>query len=138
MLPHLCIQNPEFRNKFAKSVIIDIVSYRRYGHNEGDEPRFTQPKMYKTVDQKDKLFFVYGQSLIESGVCTQKEFETKINDFKDVLESELAGLDYKEVLLLRTFGSYIKQICFNYSPAKNLSCAQLKFFDNYLEKDNNQ
>ena len=57
----------EFRQKFAKDVIIDHVSYRKYGHNEGDEPRFTQPVMYKLVDKKRPVREMYADALVNGG-----------------------------------------------------------------------
>jgi 2-oxoglutarate dehydrogenase E1 component len=63
----------EFRQKFGKDVVIDMLCYRRYGHNEGDEPRFTQPLMYKLIDQKPTVREVYVKKLVESGQITQEQ-----------------------------------------------------------------
>ena len=61
----------EFRQRFGRDVIIDLYCYRKYGHNEGDEPRFTQPKMYEAVDAKRSVRQVYVDRLKESGKLTQ-------------------------------------------------------------------
>ncbi|HVH45295.1 MAG TPA: 2-oxoglutarate dehydrogenase E1 component [Labilithrix sp.] len=63
----------EFRQRFGKDVVIDMLCYRRYGHNEGDEPRFTQPVMYKLIDQKPTVREVYVKKLVESGQITQEQ-----------------------------------------------------------------
>jgi 2-oxoglutarate dehydrogenase E1 component len=63
----------EFRQRFGKDVVVDMLCYRRYGHNEGDEPRFTQPLMYKLIDAKPTVREVYVKKLVESGQITQQE-----------------------------------------------------------------
>jgi len=60
----------EFRQRFGKDVVIDMLCYRRYGHNEGDEPRFTQPVMYQLIDQKPTVRQVYVDKLARSGQIT--------------------------------------------------------------------
>ena len=62
----------EFRQKFKKDVVIDMFCYRRHGHNEGDEPAFTQPLMYKQIKQRrNNGCQQYGQKLIAEGVLTE-------------------------------------------------------------------
>ncbi len=63
----------EFRKRFGKDVVIDMLCYRKYGHNEGDEPRFTQPVMYQLVDQKPTVREVYVNKLVETGQLTRLE-----------------------------------------------------------------
>jgi 2-oxoglutarate dehydrogenase E1 component len=63
----------EFRQKFGSDVVIDMVCYRKYGHNEGDEPAFTQPKMYELIRKHPSPRAVYAQSLIQQGRATQEE-----------------------------------------------------------------
>jgi 2-oxoglutarate dehydrogenase E1 component len=60
----------EYRQKFHTDVVIDLVCYRRYGHNEGDEPRFTQPRMYALVDQKPTSRAIYAKELVTQGRLT--------------------------------------------------------------------
>ncbi|MCL2725672.1 MAG: 2-oxoglutarate dehydrogenase E1 component [Polyangiaceae bacterium] len=62
----------EFRQRFGKDVVIDMLCYRKYGHNEGDEPRFTQPVMYQLIDKKPTVREVYVRKLIESGQITRE------------------------------------------------------------------
>lgn len=72
----------DYRMTFGKDVVIDVVCYRRYGHNEGDEPYFTQPKMYQRIRERDPLFKMYGNTLIASGIIENAEteqIETRIN-----------------------------------------------------------
>ena len=63
----------EYRQRFGKDVLIDLYCYRRYGHNEGDEPRFTQPAMYGTIDQKRTVRQVYVERLVAMGQITEAE-----------------------------------------------------------------
>jgi 2-oxoglutarate dehydrogenase E1 component len=63
----------EFRQRFGKDVVIDMLCYRRYGHNEGDEPRFTQPVMYQLIDAKPTVREVYVRKLVETGQITQEQ-----------------------------------------------------------------
>ena len=65
----------EFRQKFHKPVVIDMFCYRRFGHNETDEPAFTQPLMYKRIAQQATVVPLYGKRLIEDGVISEAEFD---------------------------------------------------------------
>ena len=86
----------EFRQKFACDVVLDIISYRRYGHNEGDEPAFTQPVMYKTIGSHDSISKIYAQKLINQGIITQKEAKDEVDNHNKFLEKEfIAGSSYK-------------------------------------------
>ncbi|MBS2016159.1 MAG: 2-oxoglutarate dehydrogenase E1 component [Deltaproteobacteria bacterium] len=60
----------EFRQRFGKDVVIDMLCYRRYGHNEGDEPRFTQPVMYQLIDRKPTVREIYVEKLARAGLVT--------------------------------------------------------------------
>jgi len=64
----------EFRHQFNRDVVIDMICYRRFGHNEGDEPSFTQPMMYKKIRQHPTTLNVYGEKLIKEGTITAEEF----------------------------------------------------------------
>jgi len=75
-----------FRQAFNRDVFIDVIGYRRHGHNEGDEPRFTQPLMYKIIASKPSPFEVYGQRLIAEGLITPEalsQMEQERNAFYD-------------------------------------------------------
>ena len=86
----------EFRHKFNKDVVIDMICYRRFGHNEGDEPSFTQPLMYKKIRQHSTTLNVYGNRLIKEGSISAEEFEKMKNDFKNLLEEQhKTAKDYK-------------------------------------------
>jgi len=75
----------EFRQKFNKDVVIDIICYRRFGHNEGDEPSFTQPLMYKKIKKHPSTLNVYGNKLIKDGVITKEKFDKMKKEFQDLL-----------------------------------------------------
>lgn len=78
----------KIRQKFGSDVFIDVVGYRRYGHNESDEPRFTQPSLYDEVDRHENVRDLYASALINDGVLTQSEVEKKINDFSEMLQKK--------------------------------------------------
>ena len=79
----------EFRNKFNKDVFIDLLCYRRYGHNEGDEPRFTQPILYKTIAKHPNAYEIYKHQLIEEGVVTEEECTRNEKAYLQKLEDNL-------------------------------------------------
>ncbi len=79
----------EFRQKFQKPVVIDMFCYRRHGHNEGDEPSFTQPLMYKAIAAHPTTLEIYGKKLTEEGVVTATEVEHMKADWRAKLDAEL-------------------------------------------------
>ncbi len=86
----------EFRQKFAKDVVVDMFCYRRFGHNEGDDPTFTQPIMYAKIKDHPSTRDLYAKRLIAEGVTTQQEFEGWMKDFDTFLDAEFdAGKAYK-------------------------------------------
>jgi 2-oxoglutarate dehydrogenase E1 component len=86
----------EFRQRFQKPVVIDMFCYRRYGHNEADEPLFTQPRMYKRIKAHKTVVEIYSNRLIEEGVLTAEEFEAMKADVRRALDEEFAlSDDYK-------------------------------------------
>ena len=86
----------EFRQKFHKPVVIDMFCYRRFGHNEGDEPGFTQPLMYKRIRAHKTTLEIYSEKLIAEGVVTQGEVDKMRDDWRQRLEAEYdAGQAYK-------------------------------------------
>jgi len=86
----------EFRQKFACDVVLDIISYRRYGHNEGDEPAFTQPIMYKKIGSHDSISTIYGKKLVNEGILTNQQAKDEVDNHNQFLEKEFqAGANYK-------------------------------------------
>ena len=65
----------DYRMAFNKDVVIDVICYRRYGHNEGDEPYFTQPKMYERIRQRQSVYRVYADQLLSDGTVNQQQIE---------------------------------------------------------------
>ena len=87
----------EFRQKFNRDVVIDMVCYRRFGHNEGDEPSFTQPLMYKKIRTHPSTLQIYGKKLNAQGLISQQEIESQQRKFKDFLGKEFTNArSYKE------------------------------------------
>ena len=86
----------EFRQKFACDVVLDIISYRRYGHNEGDEPAFTQQIMYKKIGSHDSISTIYGKKLVNEGILTNQQAKDEVDNHNQFLEKEFqAGANYK-------------------------------------------
>lgn len=79
----------DYRQKFQSDVFIDILSYRKYGHNEGDEPRFTQPLLYQAIAKHPNPRDIYANQLIAEGVFSKKEISDQIKRFDGLLEDKL-------------------------------------------------
>ncbi len=80
----------EYREKFDKDVFIDLLGYRRYGHNEGDEPRFTQPVLYKAIEKHPDVRQLYVNKLIAEGLITADDAKAVEKEINDILETHLA------------------------------------------------
>ncbi len=78
----------EFRMRFKSDVFIDLLGYRKYGHNEGDEPRFTQPKLYKAISKHQNPKDIYAEQLIKEGAIDTTYLNEITNEFKQMLEKE--------------------------------------------------
>ncbi len=86
----------DFRLKFNRDVVIDLICYRRFGHNEGDEPSFTQPLMYKKIRSHPSPVKVYGDRLINNNSITNDFLNSSIKKFKDLLDDQFKNAkDYK-------------------------------------------
>ena len=77
----------EFRQAFKKDVVVDMVCYRRYGHNEGDEPAFTQPRMYEVIGQRRSVRKLYTELLVNRGDLTLEDAEQALEDFRARLDA---------------------------------------------------
>ena len=86
----------EFRLKFNRDVVLDLVCYRRFGHNEGDEPSFTQPLMYKKIRSHPSTAKIYGSKLIDEDLLSENDLNNQINKFKTLLDDQFkTAKDYK-------------------------------------------
>lgn len=85
---HACKIATEFRQRFNKPVVIDMFCYRRFGHNEGDDPSMTQPIMYQKIKDQPTTLQIYSERLVREGLMTAEEVEQRINAFRDQLEAE--------------------------------------------------
>jgi len=83
---HVCKVAAEYRAEFGKDVVIDLVCYRKNGHNEGDNPDFTQPLMYQQIRKQEPVVKKYAQKLINDGVVTQDEFDEVKRKYDMVLD----------------------------------------------------
>ena len=79
----------DFRMNFKRDVFIDLLGYRKYGHNEGDEPRFTQPKLYKAIAKHANPRDIYAAKLVEQGIIDKDYVKQLENDYKSSLEEKL-------------------------------------------------
>ena len=86
----------EFRQAFGSDVVLDIFCYRRFGHNEGDEPMFTQPLMYKTISEHPTTSSIYAEKLVAEGIMTPEETRQVVDDRIAYLDTEFeAGTNYR-------------------------------------------
>lgn len=79
----------EIRQTFGIDVFVDILGYRRYGHNEGDEPRFTQPMLYDAISKHDDVFKIFRNQLLNDGVITEDESANMVAEFRQTLQKKL-------------------------------------------------
>ncbi|MEQ1873152.1 MAG: multifunctional oxoglutarate decarboxylase/oxoglutarate dehydrogenase thiamine pyrophosphate-binding subunit/dihydrolipoyllysine-residue succinyltransferase subunit [Ilumatobacteraceae bacterium] len=91
--PEACVRVAElafeYRQRFHKDVVIDMVCYRRYGHNEGDDPSYTQPLMYKAIAERRSVRKLYVESLVKRGELSVEEAESALADFNSKLQVAL-------------------------------------------------
>ncbi|KTD18175.1 2-oxoglutarate dehydrogenase E1 component [Legionella jordanis] len=102
----------EFRMKFKRDVVIDLVCYRRHGHNEADEPSVTQPAMYKKIKSMRPLRDLYGEELIKQGLTTQKDIEQLSEEYRDRLDKGQAVVDI-------VHGDYEGKMSIDWTPYLN-------------------
>jgi len=85
---YVCRMAAEFRQEFKRDVVVDIFCYRKYGHNESDEPMFTQPLMYREISKKPLPAKIYSDRLVAEGVLTQEEVDAEFARFKAFYEKQ--------------------------------------------------
>ena len=83
----------EFRQRFKKDVVIDLFCYRRHGHNEADEPAFTQPRMYNRIDKHPRVREIYARRLEEAGVIEPGQSETILATLRQTLEDDFKSAE---------------------------------------------
>tara|TARA_R110002049_G_scaffold65035_1_gene170894 strand:- start:10230 stop:12977 length:2748 start_codon:yes stop_codon:yes gene_type:complete len=92
-----------YRMRYKKDVYIDLLGYRKYGHNEGDEPRFTQPKLYKEIAKHDNPFHIYSEKLIAEKTIDKGYSDGIVDEFKSTLESHYEKSKGEESSKVREF-----------------------------------
>jgi 2-oxoglutarate dehydrogenase E1 component len=95
----------EFRQQFHRDVFIDLLGYRKHGHNEGDEPRITQPLLYKLIANHENPRDIYIKKLLASGVITEAEAKATEKDFRQQLQAQL---DSSKELKISSIHSYLE------------------------------
>lgn len=93
----------DFRMKFKRDVFIDLLGYRKYGHNEGDEPRFTQPKLYKAISRHKNTKDIYAEQLIASGAIDKSYVKHITDEFKEMLNDEFENSKKDDTSRVREF-----------------------------------
>ena len=96
----------DYRMKFKTDVFIDLLGYRKYGHNEGDEPRFTQPRLYKTISSHPNPMTIYSQKLVNDGIISEKNIEEIENSYKESLDKKLESSKKDENRVITPFMEY--------------------------------
>jgi len=91
---HVCRLATEFRNKFKVDVVVDMFCYRRSGHNEADEPSFTQPLMYQAIKKHPTTLNIYEKKIIKENIINSDQAEKIKKDFKKFLDAELEGAKF--------------------------------------------
>lgn len=95
---HVCELAADWRQTFHSDVVVDIVCYRRHGHNEGDEPSFTQPKMYQVIRNHPSALEIYEKNLVASGIFSKDDIDKINNKVNTILEEEFShSKDYTPI-----------------------------------------
>ena len=93
----------EYRMKYERDVFIDLLGYRKYGHNEGDEPRFTQPKLYKSISSHPSVKEIYSNYLINQKVISEKELNKIEDKYSDELNDDLSDSKKDKNVIITPF-----------------------------------
>jgi len=123
----------EYRQKFHTDIFIDLLCYRRHGHNEGDEPRFTQPLLYKAIGRHPNPRDIYSKFLVDQGLFTEEALRKEENEYNDWLEAKLDEAKKSKKVHIRQFLKeewenyiYPEHRDFDQSPDSNVSFERLK------------
>nr|KAF6470047.1 oxoglutarate dehydrogenase [Molossus molossus] len=98
---YVCKVAAEWRSTFHKDVVVDLVCYRRNGHNEMDEPMFTQPLMYKQIRRQKPVLQKYAELLVSQGVVNQPEYEEEISKYDKICEEAFARSKDEKILHIK-------------------------------------
>ncbi len=123
----------EYRQIFHTDVFIDILGYRRHGHNEGDEPRFTQPVLYKAISKHPNIRDLYAEKLKKEGVVTDAEIKEEMNDYDEFLDKQLELANQKDSVIMHKFLSKTWKDCSVHDVPK-LSVDELKDLSKQLTR----
>ena len=123
----------EYRQRFHRDIFIDLLCYRKYGHNEGDEPKFTQPKLYKALSKHPNPREIYEKQLIEEGTISKKDAKALTDELNKKLNDRFdASKEQKKVNVTNFLGNlwddytYAKSEDFDASPETGVSLKKLK------------
>ncbi|HET8808969.1 MAG TPA: 2-oxoglutarate dehydrogenase E1 component [Flavobacteriaceae bacterium] len=97
---HAALFALDYRMKFGRDVFIDLLGYRKYGHNEGDEPRFTQPKLYKAIAKHNNVREIYSEKLEKQGLIDKAYLEKLEEEYKNELEENLKSSKQEETTVI--------------------------------------
>ena len=129
----------EYRQKFGKDVFIDLLCYRKYGHNEGDEPRFTQPKLYEAISKHPNPREIYKEKLMSEGVLDSTVLKGSEQDFQSLLQDRFdEAKEIKKAKITRFLKEEWSEIKRNFIPdfkgsnATNIASDKLKELAKYL------
>lgn len=99
-----------YRQKFGRDVVIDLIGYRKHGHNETDEPGYTQPLLYKTISEHPSVFTLYSQRLVKEGASTDAEIQNIANAYKDRMQKAFETVRAGKVAVLPAHPPALKKV----------------------------
>ena len=106
----------EYRTRFNRDVFIDLLGYRKYGHNEGDEPRFTQPNLYKLIAKHESPSQIYSQKLMDDKIIDEEYFLKLVTDYRDKLDDDY---DNAKKVEKTTINLFLESDWINFKKAKS-------------------
>src|SRR6516164_445781 len=111
----------EFRQRFSRDVVLDLYCYRRYGHNEADEPSLTQPRLYKKIQAHSAVTRIFKDRMLQSGVLTVREAETLEREFRSSLERALSEVQTSDVTSKKDFDRGLEESTAIFQPSYSYS-----------------